>query len=178
MNCILFPVRRCYLCALPESLTTRLRHRLLTYLEARLPVREQELLFHRGLASLSKYDLLERPGRRHWRRPPFSSTGENELADEDYDDSSGLCAEEEGGGDARSLYLSLLCTPARFRYLELAPCQRVADTVAILDSLLLLLSEDDRGRVLNRQNKYMIFWAFARTKISNFVKYFELSKLL
>jgi hypothetical protein len=107
-----------------------------------------EVLFHRGLASLSKYDLLERPGRRQWRRPPFSSTGENELADEEYDDSSGLCAEEEGGGgDARSLYLSLLCTPARFRYLELAPCQRVTDTVAILDSLLLLLSEDDRGRV-------------------------------
>ncbi len=140
-------MRRCYLCAPAESLTTRLRHRLLAYLEARLPVREQELLFHRGLASLSKYDLLERPGRRQWRRPPFSSTGENELADEEYDDSSGLCAEEEGGGgDARSLYLSLLCTPARFRYLELAPCQRVADTLAILDSLLLLLSEDDRGR--------------------------------
>jgi hypothetical protein len=138
-------VRRCYLCAPPESLHTRLRHRLLAYLEARLPVREQEALFHRGLASLSKYDLLERPGRRHWR-PLFSSTGENEPSDEDYDDSGGLCAEEEGGGDARALYLSLLCTPARFRYLELAPCQRVADTVAILDSLLLLLSEDDRGK--------------------------------
>jgi hypothetical protein len=108
-----------------------------------------EVLFHRGLASLSKYDLLERPGRRHWR-PPASSTGENEPADEEYDDSSGLCAEAEGGGDARALYLSLLCTPARFRYLELAPCQRVADTVAILDSLLLLLSEDDRGKVLKR----------------------------
>jgi hypothetical protein len=140
-------VRRCYLCAPAESHHIRLRHRLLTYLEARLPVKEQELLFHRGLASLSKYDLLERPGRRQWR-PQTSSTGENELADEEYDDSSGgLCAEEEGGGDARALYLSLLCTPARFRYLELAPCQRVADTVAILDSLLLLLSEDDIGRV-------------------------------
>ena len=50
-----------------------------------------------------------------------------------------------GGADTRALYLGLLFQPAGFRYLELAPCQRVADTVRILDTLLLLLSPHEHG---------------------------------
>ena len=112
------------------------------------------MLFHRGLASLSKDDMLERTRRRRRRRTPDAEV------DDEYDDD--LCSEDEGPlagccGDTRAIYLQLFYQPGRFRFLELAPCQRVADTVLILDALLLLLlfsdEEEEQEQQLGQQHE-------------------------
>jgi hypothetical protein len=126
-----------------------LRNHVASYLDARLPHREQENLFHRGLVLLSKDDMVT--GTRY-RRPTRSSCAvDDDEADSFYCDNDEQMAAGEAS-DMRAIYLHLIYQPDRFRFLELAPCQRVSDTVHILDTLLqLLASADDEAQSQRQQ---------------------------
>ena len=101
-------MRGCWHRCPPESsLQAALRSRLQTYLDSRLPAREQELLFQRGLALLSKDDMLH----RQTRTPSVEEEEEEDQEDKDDDGKSCLGLEDGMSQVQRSLNIKNVIGP-------------------------------------------------------------------